>query len=361
MNRQTSRRAALLTGFLACALAFSLAQPAAGAVDERLLSLLPGQSTVLMGVDVQGFQATPLYRYLETKEGADDAMEQLNAFAALIGFDPRRDLDHFVAGVWQAPGAEPGAEPSVLVAASGRFGSQLLHAQAAEHAVSTAEYRGVTLYTMPADGGNDAEEAEEDGDVHVEVEMSADKPQTLAFLSDSTAVFGNEVAVRGAVDKQNAGTSGMGLNAELSALADKASDGTQFWSVSTGVGELIAENVPEGDPAEEGPQAMMVEIMKTMSELSFAIDFMSGMRMDMEGLFASAEDAQTISDAMRGLLAMGRLSAPPEYAEMTRMLDAVLIDSSSNAVTVSVNIDQMDFETMLEKLDSADEQGTGGE
>jgi len=69
-------------------------------------------------------------------------------------------------------------------------------------------------------------------------------------------------------------------------------------------------------------------------------DLRSGLQLSASGLCRTDQDARTLSDALRGLVGLGRLSAPPEQPDLLRVYDAIQVDQQQRSLRLSVNLPQ---------------------
>jgi len=153
----------------------------------------------------------------------------------------------------------------------------------------------------------------------------------VAFINSTTAVAGPPAVVRAVVDRRNPS----GVPAALLAKVSTISAQNQIWAVSLGGFSQIASAVP---PA--GPMASLGKILSMLEDLTLAADLRSGVNAAVTGLCKTEQDARSLSDALRGLIGLGRLSTPNNEPEMLRLYDGIQVEQQQRTVRVRAQIPQ---------------------
>src|SRR5689334_5863054 len=128
MNART-----LTTTTLAAAVFAGVLPATAAAVDQQLLSLVMPDAKVLAGANVEQARNSLFGQYVLTTLQPDD--KGLQDFAALTGFDPRRDVREVLVASNGVPGSKTG-----LALARGTFDPGRIAAAATAHGGSTDTY-----------------------------------------------------------------------------------------------------------------------------------------------------------------------------------------------------------------------------
>ena len=311
-------------------------------VDRNLAALMPPGTTSLMGVDVVRMTEAPLYQYLEEKGGGAGSGfgGAIDDFVAVSGFDPRRHVDRLLMASWGDPSRiKTPADLPFLVLARGRFDVAALGEILAKTSTESSEYRGLAVYHFRS--GGEAPESAEGG------EIKTPEPVwfSLSFLDGTTAVIGPQQVVLKALDRGFDAGPSLIENTELLGLAESIDSKNQIWGVSEQPGELMPQEGPDGSSAQELPAT---RILRTMQQSTFALDMMDGLDLKAEGLFTSAKDAKLLGDAVRGLLAMGRLTIGSKNPGLIIFLDSIGVTETDKRVKFTVNIDAVDLEKMIE-------------
>ena len=99
--------------------------------------------------------------------------------------------------------------------------------------------------------------------------------------------------------------------AALLARARAIPENYQLWGVTTGNGNFISENMPSAGPGGAG----FAPLFRSLQNVLFEADLRSGLKGIAEGLCGSPQDAKKLSDALRGMVGMGRLNTPENQPE----------------------------------------------
>src|ERR1035438_3965228 len=171
-NILNTRPSARLTWLIACG---ALAQIASAGADPALLALVPPDAKMLVGIQVERTQASPLGKYLLSQVNLDSSTRQTMTAA---GFDPTRDLHEILAA--------SGDGLSALLLGRGTFQQAKLSAAAVAAGAVKSTYRGAEVLRLDAGAKNQA-------------------AGSLAFLDATTVAAGDEDAVKALLDRRAAG------------------------------------------------------------------------------------------------------------------------------------------------------------
>lgn len=252
-------------------------------IDAGLTALIPPGTVMLMGVRMDLLKATPLYQKLMARQRLSD----LDEFSLRTNFDPRKDVREMLM-------VSSGAD--MLVIARGAFRLHPIKG------VMQTRYKGAALYGK----GEGA----------------------FAILDPETAIAGPEAAVRKAIDGKGAG-GGKALLDRARTLPENA----QVWFVMDGW-----SLIPDQAVAQAGSLAAFGRILQTMQSTSGYFDVRNGVQGAIAGECRTAQDARTLSDAVRGLVGMGRLSVPEGQSELLRFWDGIKAEQSDRALRIQVRI-----------------------
>lgn len=310
----TSSRRTLFAAVAAVAVALACStspEAHAAAIDDDVFRTLPPQAEAVMGVNVATLRTSFLYdRFLERSD-----MSDIDEWARSTGFDPRRDIESVAGAMW----GEPSAESSLFVL-RGRFD---LNQEAQSQLQEVGNHRGVAIYTGPAD-----------------------KELTFAFPEDGVALLGTQAEVVNGIERRLAGGPSLMDNAGLTARAAEASGYGQVWFVSSAPG-AVAQALPDGLDAN---QARLLKILAGMRDSIAALDLLQGVRVRLSGTAQSAEDATTLAEAARGMVALARITLPEEQRDLMQYLDRVEIAAGGDRFEASFALDRFEVEQLLEKM-----------
>ena len=316
----------------------------AGGLDRELVALLPPSATSLTGADILRLKTTPVFRFLEEESRKNEGPRgRVKTIVEKTGFDPLQDLDRVLVASWvDAPNDESSAPTArFLVVARGRFDLTEIGHQLDDAEVE--QYRGVTVYHQPVPQPSGSIPEAPDSEFLKQLEDGF----SLAFFDERTAVAGVKPAVMKTIDRKMDGGASLLDNIQLLERAEALNQSNQLWSVSLNTGELWesgAGNLPSGIniPA--------FRIFRSMESSSLAADLTDGIDVKAEGVCATPEDAKTLADAGRGMVALGRLTLSDKYPEAMKLFDAIDVVDDQKVIRASVKMTAADFETLLAAL-----------
>ncbi len=289
--------------------------------DVNSLALLPAQTTTVFGLDLDGLRSTPVYALWRQRMESKRHDKDYDEFVARTGFDPQRDLEAVTGGAWT-----DGQQPAFLAVVTARYNRSGLAAFLKEKGALVATYRGFELLGP---------------EKH---QPRADRPSpALVLLDDRTILAGTEPAVRQAIDlKLEAGGSVL-TNQALLERVRRIGRENQLWAVSSAPGAFLPQHVP---PL---AQANIARVLRGLEGSTFAVNATAGLNLLMEGTCASEEDARTLADAARGVLAMLRLAAPADRPEALEVLNSFRVEQQERQVRVTAQLSWQLLDELAEK------------
>jgi len=261
-------------------------------IDPSLAEFVPADTVSLAGVRLEALRATPLWQ----KHVAAKPLAPLDELARDTGLDLRKD----VADVLVASNSK-----DVVVLARGRFARAELEAALERRGAKRMPHRGATLI------GNEE--------------------TAVAFLSASVAVAGPAAVVRTVIDQRGRG----GVPKALAEEAKGIPADSQIWGVSLGGLGQAAKAAPQGSNL--GNLAKFAELVE---KTSFGADLRAGLNASGVITCRGEQDARTLSDALRGLVGLGRLSTPDSEPDLLRAFDGIQVSQQQRSVRINAQIAQ---------------------
>ena len=310
----STRRSFLHITLLSAALAASL--PLSAAVDPRLLALVPGDATVLSGVNVDTAKTSAYGRYMLGQMTVDDAGFQ--KFIADTGFDPRRDLSQILSAT-----SGDSTSTKTVVVGRGIFNpGKIANASQAEGA-KLLNYKGVDLV----------------------VHSGTDMMGAIAFLDATTAALGYLDAVKAVIDRRALTTPALPATVvtRITALA-AANDGWFLSTVSPATfftGKI--DNPKVGGMLEAG---LMQSVVAGSGGLKFTA---TGATIGAQAVARSDKDATALADVMRFLVNIAQSSqgTSPEAAKFASMLDTMQVTTQGATMNLLLNIPEATLEQLF--------------
>jgi tellurite resistance protein len=283
---------------------------ALSAADQRLLNLVMPDATVLAGVNVAQAKATPFGQYVLTTLLQSQA-QQLQQFATLTGFDPRRDVNELLFASNSSAGNKTG-----LAMALGAFDPTKIAAAAQLAGGGVETYGGVSIIEDPQ------------------------KQAGLAFLDSTLVVAGDLASVKAAIDRRGGGST---IPAALAAQVNQLSTTEDAWAITNVPPSTLG---PTGvAPVAPAPPAAGANLQKALQQIQSAsggVKLGSVVALTVQAQTATAQDALQLGAVLQMLVSMAQLSASknPEAAALAQAL-AVSTQGSAVKITLSVPEDQI--------------------
>jgi hypothetical protein len=284
----------------------------ARAADSQLLSLLPPDSKVIAGVNVDAAKSSPFGLWVISQ--MQNNAQQIQQFTVLTGFDPTRDVHEILA-------ASNAASHSGLVAARGNFDSAKLTAAASLGGAQTESYGGYTIL----------EDSKQQGGV--------------AFLDSTVAVAGDLPSVKAAIDRQRAPQP---LPSAVVNMVNQWSAAQDAWAISTVPPASL--HPAEGTPAIPGIGGNAQGILQKILQLAGGVKLGSTVAVTAQAMVDNAPNATQIAATLQLLanLAQTQASQKPEIAALVQGL---AINANGSAVNVTLSLPQAQIQQFLKQAD----------
>jgi hypothetical protein len=283
-----------LTTFAAPWLALALLGCGAGkpmwvGIHRDLEALVPAGTTALAGLRMEAVRETPVYQ----KWAAQNPLVDLDKFAKESGLDPRKDISELLL----AYGGK-----SMVVMAKGSFHTDELSAALERAGAKRIRHGGRTLV--------------------------GDEENAVVFVNASTAMAGPAASLRAVLDRR-----GTGVPAALKQQIQSIPPETQVWLAASDVGDVLGRVAPLRDNL-----GNLQKILASLQGAHVSFDLRAGVGLAAAGACRTEQDAKFIHDALRGLLGMGRLTAPSNEPELLRLYDAFQVTQQKNVVSIAADL-----------------------
>jgi hypothetical protein len=259
-------------------------------VDPALSTLVPSDTTMLIGVRVEDFVKTPIYK----KYLADKALRFVDDFTAEFDIDPRKDL-------WEVLFISNGAQQVIL--ARGKFSNE------AEPRV-LREARGAKRFGYHG------------------VTFVGDDRSAVMLMGPSMVGVGDTAALKRVIDARDQ------TNGPPKVLADRMKDVPReaaLWSVYAGPPISLPPNATAN-------MGNAIKILNSIESGSAWLDLRTAVTAKAIGSTASDAKGKELFDALRGLLGLARLMGAKDNVQLQGLLDGVRV--TQDARNVNVYLDQ---------------------
>jgi hypothetical protein len=301
---------------LLTALAVNATITAQAAVDAGLLALIPGDSTVLSGINVDQAKLSTYGLYMLNQIQIDDAGFQ--KFINDTGFDPRRDLSQIVTGT----SGDSTSNKTVFIG-RGSFNSGKIANVAQAEGGKIVNYKGVDMVT------------------HAGTSMTA----AIAFLDATTAVMGQLDSVKAVIDRRGATTPA--LPADVIARITTLASANDAWFLSTtSPATFFASKVSDQKVSPMLEAGMMQSVLAGSGGLKFSAN---GAAITAQAVARSDKDASALADVVRFFVNIVQSSrgTSAEAAQFATVLDSIQVTTQGSNMNVFLNIPEATLEQMF--------------
>jgi hypothetical protein len=303
-------------------LALLLALPlGAFAADPSLLQLLIPDAQVVAGLQVDSAKSSLFGQYVLSHLSVNDT--KLEQFTSETGFDPRHDVSEIViASNWKSNTPDN----RWIVVAHGVFNIPKITTTAQANGGVIAPYQGINVVTHLSSS-----------DALVDT--------VLAFPDSSTALVGDLISVKAAIDRKKSNTP---ADASIVTKAQSVSSGKDFWFVTLVPLSNFSASVP--DPNVSG--AMKGNLMAAINQTSGSIRFGDTVSISVEAVTRSEKDAQALVDVVKffaGLVQLNR-QKDPTAGQVATLLDTLQTSTSGNITSLSIAIPEAQLEQLLNSV-----------
>lgn len=163
---------------------------------------------------------------------------------------------------------------------------------------------------------------------------------SVAFVNQTTMVFGDKEAVKASLDARDGITSGFLTNSDMMNEMI-AVDTKTIWSLLDQKGTQTMMKSILGDAAQ---LADYDTVRNRMKSSRYTMDFSNGVKFDMAVVTSDTMTAATAATLMKGLSLMKKTSGTPLEKSA---LDQMTIDSNSGTLTVSYSSSDSQFVSLL--------------
>ena len=280
------------------------ARAAVGPMPAEAL-ILPADARFVMGFDVKRFTASPFYARYASQRGMQP--ESLRELEEKTGINPTRDIDQIVVA-----GTGPGSIGLALV--TGRFDLYKLgRALETDGKVTGTNHDGVSLYAFKEEGP---------------------RPTAVAFLNETSLLFGPKDKVEAAVSSRTRGEMPFKANASLIGLVEKVRPGSTFWMVGD---QSLLAGLPTSVPAPGASAEGTTVSLPQLQSLTVTGDLDPQVSLTIIGQAKDELAAKNLADVVRGFVALMSLQAQ-QKPELQQLASAVTVATEQTRVLVSARI-----------------------
>lgn len=309
-NLQIWQRRTAITMTIALMMAPVVMQAAQLSGDAK--ASIPRDVQQIIVVDYKAMQNSPAAMQLKDRIMPPE-LKRLETVLKTSGLKVDQDVDLLAFTSFHALGSDTSR---ILGVAQGQFRSAAILAFFAKQKTKPVRIRNTSVYPMGTAG------------------------MSVAFLNQTTMVFGDREAVRSAIDSRDGMVPSFLSNSEMMnemAVVDQR----HVWSLLDQKGTQTMMRSVLGDAA----QLADYDTVKTrMKSARYTMDFTNGVRFDMAVVMSDTMTAATAATLMKGVMMMKKTSGSPLEKSA---LEETSIESSSGTLTIAYSSSDSQFANLL--------------
>ena len=271
---------------------------------------IPAEVQQLICVDYRALKNSDTAQQLKAQVLPDN-VKQFETALKGIGIDPDRDVDTLTFISYRHP--KQGLK--VVGAAEGIFANKTVTKKLQLKKIKPTKYRDALIYPMS-------------------------EGMEMTFLDDTTLLFGEGGAIRGALDARDGYVTTIDSNPDIASLITDV-EGGAVWSILD----------------QKGTQNMMISALGDASKLAdfdtlkkrilgsrYEMNFQNGVNFDLDVITSDSVTAATLSSLLKaGMLYKKMNASPVEKAA----LEGVTVDSDSSKLQMHFKADDKQFQSLM--------------
>lgn len=271
---------------------------------------IPSEVQQIICVDYRSLKNSDTAQQLKTQVLPDN-VKQFETALKGIGIDPDRDVDTLAFISYRRP--KQGLE--VVGAAQGVFANATVKKKLQLKKIRPTKYRDAQIYPM-------------------------NEGMEMTFLDDTTLLFGDGGAVRGALDARDGYVTTLDSNPDISDLIQDV-EGGSVWSVLDQKGTQNMLMSALGDAAH---LADYDTLKKRILGSRYAMNFQNGVNFDLDVITSDSVTAATLSSLVKAGMLYKKMSAS---AVEKSALEDVSVNSDSSKLQMHFKADDKQFQSLM--------------
>ena len=273
---------------------------------------IPRDVQQIIVVDYKAMQNSPAAMQLKDRVLPPE-LKRLESALKTSGLKVDQDADTLAFAAFRAPGSDG---TRIIGIAMGQFHSAAIMAKFAKEKTKPVMLRNTSIYPMGSAG------------------------MSVAFLNQTTMVFGDKDAVKAAIDARDGMAPNFLSNGDM--MNEMAAVDTRaVWSLLDQKGTQTMMKSVLGEAAQ---LADYDTVKNRMKSARYTMDFGNGVRFDMAVVMSDTMTAATAATLMKGVMIMKKTSGSPLEKSA---LDETTIDSSSGTLSISYSSSDTQFANLL--------------
>jgi hypothetical protein len=294
------------------ALAVSPLVASASQLSGDARSSIPKDVQQIIVVDYKAMQGSTAAMQLKDRVLPPE-LKRLETALKTSGLKVDQDADTLAFAAFRASGSEG---TRIIGVAQGQFQTSAILASFAKQKTKPIMIRHNEVYPMGSAG------------------------MSVAFLNQTTMVFGDREAVKAALDARDGLQPNFLQNGEMMNSMTSV-DSKQVWSL---LDQRGTQTMMKSVLGQASQLADFDTVKNSMKNASYTMDFSNGVRFDMSVTMADSMTAATAATVMKGVMIMKKTSGSPLEKSA---LDETQVESNSGTLTVDYSSSDSDFAGLL--------------
>jgi hypothetical protein len=279
-------------------------------LNSSARSCVPADLLQLISVDYRAIKDSPTAMSLK-QQLMPDNIKQFEAALKTIGIDPDKDVDTLTFASFRS--GKQGVKTTGV--ASGPFNMKSILKKMKLEKVTPKKYGTALIY--PMDGGF-----------------------VMSFLDDSTLLFGDNTAIRAALDTKDGQILGLDTNGNMADMMSSV-DSAPVWSILDQQG---TQNMMRSALGDASKIADYETLKKRLEGSRYTMNFNNGVNFELTVVTSDSVTAGTLSSLVKAGILYKKMNATP--AEKVAV-DNTTVDSDSSNLQLRFKANDQQFQSLM--------------
>ena len=273
-------------------------------------AVIPSDIQQIISVDYRALHDSPTAMQLK-EQVLPQSLKEFEAALKGIGIDTEKDVDQLTFVSYR----KSKNNVQVVGMAQGSFSAKTVLKRMRLKKIMPVKYRTAEIYAM----GNG---------------------MMMTFLDENSLLFGNDTAVKGALDARDGEAPTIDSNPTMSDMMS-AVDGAPVWSILDQQG---TQNVMRSALGDASKMADYDTVKKRLVGSRYTMDFSSGVNFNLDVITSDSMTAATMSSLVKAGMLYKKMTASPVEKVA---IDALTVDSDSSKVLLHFKTDDKQFQALM--------------
>src|SRR5882724_5090388 len=271
---------------------------------------IPSDVQQIISVDYRALRNSETAQVLK-EQVLPESLKQFEGALKGVGINPEKDVEQLTFASYRS--GKQGVR--IVGVAQGFFPTKTVLKKMRLNKVKPVKYRDAFTYPMP--GG-----------------------MQMTFLDDSTLLFGDMAALKGALDARDGFASSLDSNTQIADMIGSVDSG-MVWSVLDQQG---TQNMMRSALGDASKLADYETVKKRLLGSRYTMNFLNGVKFDLDVVTSDSMTAATLSSLVRAGVLYRKMTAS---ATEKMALESVTVDSDSSNLQLHFRTDDKKFQALL--------------